>query len=110
MVPLYFLAEAVSWKSCEPLPQAMHWSLSSWPLCRCHSNSCGRIGVWRRCPQGLARHLMGQGGGTSSGWLGCRERGTRSSQIILLFRATRALFQCFKTQMLLGQKEHTVCT
>lgn len=49
---------------------AMHWSLLTWPLCRCHSNRCGRIGVWRCCPQDRAHHLMGQGQGTSSGWLG----------------------------------------
>lgn len=49
---------------------AMHWSLLAWPLCRCHSNRCGRIGVWRCCPQDRAHHLTGQGLGTSSGWLG----------------------------------------
>lgn len=67
--------EAVGWEGCEPFPGwAMHWSLLAWPLCRCHSNRCGRIGVWRCCPQDCAHRLMGQGQGTSSGWLGCRER------------------------------------
>lgn len=67
--------EAVGWEGCEPLPGwAMHWSPLAWPLCRCHSNRCGRIGAWRCCPQDLAHRLMGQGQGTSSGWLGCRER------------------------------------
>lgn len=77
VVPLYFLGEAVGWEGREP-SQAMHWSPSAWPLCRCHSDSCGRTGFWRCCPQDHVHHLRGQGRGTSSGWLGCRERETGS--------------------------------
>ena len=61
-----------------PLPWAMRWSLSAWPLCRCHSDSYGNILAWRCCPEGRVHHLTGQGQGTSSNWWGCRERGTRS--------------------------------
>lgn len=68
------------WEGCTPLPWAMRWSLSAWPLCRCHSDSCGSIGAWRCCREGRAHHLTGQGQGTSSSWWGCRERGMRSQR------------------------------
>lgn len=92
--------------------QAMHWSLSAWPLCRCHSDSCGRTGVWRCCPQDHAHHPMGQGRGASSGWLGCRERvratgsGAKNTNTL----GHQALFKHPKTQMLPGQKEHRACS
>lgn len=109
VVHLYFLGEAVGWEGSEP-SQAMHWSLSAWPLCRCHSDSCGRTGFWRCCPQDRVHHLMGQGRGTSSGWLGCRERETGSGPKNTSTLGHQALFKHFKTQMFLGQKDHTVCS
>lgn len=56
------------YKRYRPLPWAMRWSLSVWPLCRCHSDSYGSIVAWRCCPKGRAHHLTGQGQGTSSSW------------------------------------------
>lgn len=55
-------------KRYRPLPWAMRWSLSVWPLCRCHSDSYGNTAAWRRCPEGRAHHRTGQGEGTSSSW------------------------------------------
>lgn len=61
-------AEAGGCERYRPLPWAMRWSLSVWPLCRCHSDSYGSIAAWRCCPEGRAHHLTGQGQGTSSSW------------------------------------------
>lgn len=72
------VAAAFGCQRCRPLPWARRWSLSAWPLCRCHSDSYGSILAWRCCPEGRVHHLTGQGEGTSSNWWGCRERGTRS--------------------------------
>lgn len=68
------------WEGSTPLPWAMRWSLSAWPLCHCHSDSCGSIGAWRCRREGRAHRLNGQGQGTSSSWWGCRERETRSEE------------------------------
>lgn len=72
------VGRGVGW--CGPLPWAMVWFPLAWPLCRCHSDSCGSIGAWQCCPEGRAPRLTGQGQGTSSSWWGCRERGMRSER------------------------------
>lgn len=78
-VPRSFLGEAL-WRRRPMGWEATRRSPLAWPLCRCHSGSCGSVGAWRYCQQGRALHLTGQGQGTSSSWWGCRERGMRSQR------------------------------